>query len=189
MGSKRQLVVFLTFVVGIVLLLTLIFRHNPGGSKTDPKIPKAFVLTDYITKDSEVSMVEDGRINGDDVHRSIRITVNRNMRTLEVIQGYQGKVITTQSYPNNQEAYDAFMHALAKTGFGKSRKAAISNVDGVCANGRRYLYNVTESGDPISYTWTADCQKGTSPVLIGNVTSLFRRQITDYDRIANRVDL
>lgn len=189
MGSKRQLVVFLTFVVGIVLLLTFIFRHNSSTSKSDPKAPKSFNLTEYITTDSEVSMTEEGRINGDDVHRSIRVTVNRDTRTIDVIQGYNGNVITTQSYANNQDAYKAFLQALARTGFGKSRKATVNKVDGVCATGRRYLYNVSENRDPVSYTWTSECLKGTSPVAIDAVKSLFRNQITDYDRIANKVKL
>lgn len=190
MSPKRQVLVFLIFVIGCVLLLSLVFgggRKNNGAKQTPVK--NNFSLLDYIEKDSKVIAITDGRINGDDAHRAVRITVDSNSRRIDIIQGYEGKVIDTRSYDNNPKAYHEFMSALAKTGFGKVKKGNFTTEDGVCASGRRYVFELTENQKSVSRTWTANCAKGSSPASAEAVTSLFRRQITDYDKITTSLTL
>ena len=180
MRAARQITIFLIFVVGIIVILSLLF----GGSKGSKKNPApSFDLLKYSTRDSKVVAITDGLINGDDEHRAIRITVDRNTRRIDVIQGYQGTIIATKSYDNNQKAYDEFMHALAKTGFGKTRKTTVPSEDGVCATGRRYVFEVIDNNDSVSRTWTANCIKGNTIAVPTKVTNLFRNQITDYDQV------
>ncbi len=181
MRAARQIAIFLIFVVGIILILSLAFGgKNSGGKKA---AAPDFNVLNYIEKDSKVVSITDGPINGDDTHRAMRITVDRNTRTIDVIQGYQGKVVATKSYPNNQQAYDKFLHALARANFGKTRKTSLTSEEGVCATGRRFIFGVAEGGKSVSRTWTANCAKGNAAATPARVTALFRQQITDYDQV------
>jgi hypothetical protein len=154
-----------------------------GGNKSAKLTSSGFDLTKYINSDSQVVAITDGPINGDDTHRAIRITVDRNMRTIDVVQGYEGKVIVTKSYPNNQKAYNDFMYALARANYGKPRKTDIKTEKGICPTGRRFVFEVFNGVDSISRTWTANCQKGNTTAVPSRITDLFRRQITDYDEV------
>jgi hypothetical protein len=191
MTPKKQFIIFLAFVVGFMLILMLTFgrrsgTNNSGDSKKENKV---FELRDYDKKDAEIVATFDGPINGDDEHRSVRVTVTRQARTLEVIQGYQGKVIKTQSYPNNEDAYYDFVHALARTNFGKKRHTNAESEVGACATGRRFVYEVLdENRDSVSRTWAGSCMKGTSFADTDPVNNLFRRQITDYGKLVSGVN-
>lgn len=181
MRAARQIAIFLIFVVGIVLLLSLVF----GGKKNSStkSTPKAFNILNYIDRDSKVIAITDGPINGDDAHRAIRVTIDRNTRTIDVIQGYQGNVIVSKSYPNNQKAYNDFMHALSRANYGKPRKTTFTTEKGICATGRRYVFEVLDNNKSVSRTWTAGCAKGNTLAEPSRVTALFRQQITDYEAV------
>lgn len=188
MTPKKQFIIFLTFVVGFVLILTFAFGRRPSGNTSNKnQTKKVFNLNEYSERDSKVVATFDGPINGDDEHRAIKITVSRGSRTIDVIQGYQGKVIKTQTYPNNPDAYYDFIHALARTGFGKTRKSDIDSEVGICATGRRFTYEVFDNNDRVSRTWAASCVKGNSPAASETVNNLFRMQITDYNDIVSGV--
>lgn len=181
MRAARQIIIFLVVVIGIVLLLSLVFGGNKNTNK-QPTVQK-ITLVDFAKRDSQVVSITDGVINGDDEHRAIRITVDRNTRTMDVIQGYQGNVIASQSYVNNQQAYAEFLSALAKASFASSRKTSLASENGVCATGRRYVFELLEANKSISRTWTANCVKGNTNADPARVTKLFRNQITDYDKL------
>src|SRR5436189_4043672 len=119
----RYILSILAVVVLTILAVILIVGHN---SKTDNsnggKTPATnVVLTDYINKSSSVIMQTNGQVNGDDAHRAIRITVSKNERRLDIIQGYQNTIISSQSFVNNTNAYDVFIHAINVAGFTKVR--------------------------------------------------------------------
>jgi hypothetical protein len=86
----RYIFGFLIFLLLIVLGLIFIF----GGNKKTPvktnNAPIVLPLDQYATSDATVSMLTDGVVNGEDAHRAIRITVSRDDRTLDIIQGYNG---------------------------------------------------------------------------------------------------
>lgn len=192
MSPRRRLIIFLTIAVGLVLLLVLIFGIGGDNSqkKTDkPAANTPAVLTDYITPDSKMVLTIDGTINGDDIHRSIRITVDHNDRELEVIQGYQNNVIQRNTFINNMNAYDSFVHALQRTGFGKVRKTNDTDIRGVCATGQRYTFEVYDDGKNVSRTWSATCTKGTSMAMAPQVLALFKAQITGYGELTKTVNL
>lgn len=193
MNSRKQIIVFLTFAVGIVLLLVLVFGHgSKKGTTTAKKGPtdKSITLTDYANKDTTVVLTTDGIINGDDVHRAFRFTITRNNRRIDLIQGYQGHIIKTENFENNSEAYNIFIRALARTGFGKVRPGIIDDERGICATGRRYIYEVfDDSNKQTSRTWGASCTKGTSMAVSDSVLRLFQAQITDYSKFSAGVHL
>lgn len=182
MRAARQLLIFLVVVIGIVLLLSMVFGDRRQANTTKNAVT-SLAVTDYINKDSRVVAITDGPINGEDAHRAIRISVDRSTRTMDVIQGYQGKVIASKSYVNNQKAYDEFLHALELASFGKTRKTTFKSEDGICATGRRFVFELFESGKSVSRTWTANCQKGNTIAQPDRITKLFRKQITDYEEL------
>ncbi|MCX6727447.1 MAG: hypothetical protein NTX11_01375 [Candidatus Saccharibacteria bacterium] len=193
MSPRKRFVIFLTAVVGFILILFLIFGKGSSNTpkKTDTKktnnTPSS--LVDYIDRDSKVILTVSGRINGDDVHRQIRITVSPTDRVAEVIQGYQNNVIKTQNITNNRQAYDQFMRALARTGFSKERKSSLKDERGICPTGQRYVYEIIDNNDQVSRTWAGQCNAGNS---LGNaplILQLFRNQITDYGKFVNGVNL
>lgn len=186
MRTARQLIIFLVFVVGIVVVLSFLFNGGRRGNKvTVPEVD----LVSYATKDSKVIAITDGPITGDDTHRAIRITVDRHSRTMDVIEGYQGKVVASRSYVNNQKAYNEFIHALDRAGFSKPRNTNLDSEKGVCATGRRYIFELTENDKSVSRTWTASCAKGNTSAEPSRVTNLFRKQITDYDELVRGLTL
>lgn len=192
MSPRRRLIIFLTIAVGLVLLLVLIFGIGGDNNqkKTDkPKANTPAVLSDYITPNSKMVLTTGGKVNGDDIYREIRITIDSSSRELQVIQGYQNNVIQTNTFQNNMNAYDTFVHALQRTGFGKVRKTSETDERGVCATGQRYTFEVFDSNKNVSRTWAGTCTKGTSQANAPQVLQLFRAQITGYGKLTNDVDL
>lgn len=193
MSPRKRFVIFLTAVVGFILLLFLIFGRGssntpkPIETKKTNKTPSS--LVDYIDRDSKVILTVAGRINGDDAHRQIRITVTPTEREVEVIQGYQNNVIKKQNYSNNRAAYDQFMRSLARTGFSKERKSVLKDERGICANEHRYIYQIIDNNEQVSRTWAAQCNKGNSMGNAPFILQLFRNQITDYGKFVNGVNL
>ena len=187
MTPKKQFIIFLTFVVGFVLILMLAFGRRPSSNTANPNTKKTFTINDYAERDSKVVATFDGPINGDDAHRSIKISVSQESRTIDVIQGYEGKVIKTQTFTNNPDAYYDFIHALARVSFGRTRKTDTQNEVGVCATGRRFVYEAYDNNERVARTWAATCNKGNSLATFESVNNLFRMQITDYDKVVSGV--
>lgn len=192
MSPRRRLIIFLTIAVGLVLLLVLIFGIGGDNSQKKDDKPESStpaVLSDYITPTSKMVLTTGGRINGDDIYREIRITIDSNSRELQVIQGYQNNVIQTNTFVNNMNAYDTFVRALERTGYGEVRKTSDTDERGVCATGQRYTFEVFDNSKNVSRTWAGTCTKGTSQARAPQVLQLFRAQITDYGKLTNNIDL
>lgn len=181
------------FIIAFIVFITLVFfaiRIFGGGNepKTTPRPPGPVVkpLPEYADTLAEVSMTVDGRINGDDAHRQIRITVDRFQRRLEIIAGYQGNVIQKNEFQNSQKAYETFLRSLNNSGFlAKRNNGTNTNPDGQCPLGRRFIYELNDSGDVLSRLWTTTCGSRTG-TLAGNsatLQSIFQAQITDYNKL------
>ncbi len=192
MSTRRRIFIFLAIIIGLVLIVMLITRlGNPKKSPSKPApVVKPLKLADYSSRDSKVILIIDGRLNGDDVHRAIRISVSRGQRQLEVIQGYQGYVIKSYSFDNNLDAYKQFINALDYSGFAKEKTATIKDPAGMCPNGNRYVYELLDNNDQKMYRWGASCSgMGNSGGNHPNILSLFKKQITDYDNLVRNVEL
>lgn len=192
MSPRKRFIIFLTLVIGIVLLLILIFGSGSKNNQknTDKPAPVTpVVLTDYVDTDSYVVLTLDGRINGDDVHRKIRITVGPDSRQIDIIQGYGNNIIDTKSYLNNRRAYDAFIRSLNRLDFAKERKTSMTDDRGVCPTGQRFIYEVYNDNAQVSRTWAGSCTQGTSRANSALVNQLFRAQITDYSKFTSAVSL
>src|SRR5665213_76569 len=94
---------FIAFLLLIVVGTILIVSHHHSSPKKPAPIVRT--LPDYASSNSSVSMTIDGVVNGDDIHRAIRITISKESRNIDIIQGYSGNVINTSSQANTADAY------------------------------------------------------------------------------------
>lgn len=174
-----------TLATIFALVLLVIFVFNRGDSNT-PADNKETVtkLVDYAKKNSEVTHTTIGPLVGEDQHREIRITVTAAERRLDVISGYSGTVISTQTFPNTTAAYEAFLSALGGQGFIAKKDSDVADQRSVCPSGRRYNYVLREGSSTVSELWSNNCNTtGTFNGRSGTVRELFQRQIPEYNKL------
>ena len=172
----------------IVLTFILIFRAFSGG---DTPKQQGIDLNDYATSNAIVRYTVDGQINADQSHNRIRITVSKDTILYEQIQGYEGKLVQSKTFPNNTQAYGNFLRALDIAGYTHGNKEFDDDERGYCATGKRYIYEGIDGGDTIIRWWGTSCS-----AKIGNfkgspntVRTLFERQVPEYGKLANGVKL
>lgn len=190
---NRYLIGFV--VVILMLLFGIILLFSGGGEKpASTTAPVVKPLPEYSITSAETSMTIRGEINGDDVHRSIRITVGQYDRRLDVIAGYQGQVIQTNTFSNNQSAYSEFLYAIKDAGFMLKRKGvtdAQAQPNGKCPLGNLYTYELNAGGESLSDLWSSSC--GSKTGTLGGSSSLlqtlFQNQITNYSQLTSGVQL
>ena len=187
----RILLAIVGFIVFIVILVSLF----TGGKKPNPATTKPALqpLASYAETNATVSLITDGIVNGDELHRSIRITVSANQREVDVLQGYNPRVITSKTFVNNQEAYTVFLKAIANAGFVTKQKNSKAPADerGLCPLGFRYIYELNNDGDDLSRLWSSSCGSsvGTAAGSASTLLTLFQDQIPDYSTITSHVNL
>lgn len=193
----KYIVGFLVLAAFVFLGVTL-FQTATNGSDKD-KAPTANTipaksLPEYAGTDAEVRVTVDGPIVGEETHRAIRITISRDERTLDILQGYQGLVIKTQDYDNDQAAFDVFLRAIDGLGFTSSKKAKVEDEFAACPMGTRYTYELinTDSPETDVRLWSVSCgfelgnfAGGPGPT----IRSLFEKQIPDYKALTNGVSV
>jgi len=182
------------FLVGFIIFLVILIKLFAGGHKPAPtNAVLVKPLPEYAATDATVSFTTDGIVNGDEMHRAIRITISSNQRTVDVLQGYNPSVIQSKSFVNNQEAYDVFLRSIANSGFlVKSKKSkAPSDERGLCPLGFRYILDLNQDGDDLSRLWASSCGSsvGNSGAAIPTITELFQDQIPNYDNLVGQVNL
>jgi len=174
----RYFIGFLIFI-GLIVLVFVLFI---GGSSTPKTVPTS--LPSYAASPTVVRMTIDGPVNADLTHRSVQVTVGRDEANIDVIQGYQGNVLSHGSFASNQDAYTVFLHALDLAGFTKTRITKNTDDRGVCPLGDRYIFEVINGASDLQRTWATTCGgQGTFGGNLTTILTLFERQIPDY---ANR---
>ena len=185
-----RIILALLGVIFLIIIIVLLF----GGGPEKPRTTLGVVLKplpDYADTNSEVSLTNDGIVNGDDIHRSIRITVSNDTRILDIIQGYSDTVIDKHTFSNTPDAYSVFLKAINTYGFlSKNAKARVpANPDGQCPLGFRYIYKLSQDGGDIFTAWSSSCNTGNSSGVSFNLLTLFQNQITDYNKLVQKVNL
>ncbi len=173
----------------IVIILVIVFS---GGSSDDA--PKEVVpgvkVSSYSSSNAIVRSTVDGRIVGNEAHRAIRISVAKDKRSVEVIQGYDGSVLKSAQFANTQASYDVFLRALEGAGFSKSKTATTSDEVGLCSQGNRYIYEIIEVAESKQRLWASSCDRqGTFAGQGQTVRTLFQDQIPDYSTFVSGVQL
>jgi hypothetical protein len=187
---NRYIVAFAGFMLLVILLLVLIFRG--GGKKPQTPTTPVKTLPDYANTTAAVSLTIDGRVNGEDKHRAIRISVDRYHRQLDIISGYSGNIVETHNFDNTEAAYDVFLRSINGGGFmSKSQKYKNNDERGKCPLGLRYIYELNDGGDELSKSWSSTCGSATGTFGGNNslMLSLFQAQITDYSKLTSKVVL
>lgn len=181
---------FLGFLIAIgmiVLVFFLVLRGFNGNST--PKNQSH--LTDYTNSNTVMQLTMDGPITADQDHQAVRITVGQSETTIEIMQGYQGSVTQTKTYPNNQPSYAAFLSALQVAGFQKGNTDPNkSDERGYCPTGNRYIYEAVNGTSDAERFWSTSC--GSQGTFKGNasvVRQLFIKQVPDYDQLTATLNL
>jgi hypothetical protein len=113
----------------------------------------------------------------------VKITVTQTQVTAQLIEGYQGNVISALNYPSNQSAYAAFLQSLQKLNFTRGNTAAaLKDERGYCSAGNRYVYQLTSGADSKIRFWSTSCNsQGTFGGDAPDVRNLFYAQIPTDD--------
>ena len=188
MYFRRLIFIFIGLIV-LILLFVIIF----GGHKKPAPANPVKSLPDYANTDASVSFTTDGIVNGDDLHRQIRVTIDANSRTLDIIQGFSGRVISSKNFYNTPDAYNVFLKSLNNEGFMAKNQKAKSPADpaGQCPLGFRYVFSLDQEGANVFNSWTSSCGPavGNSKALLDAITTLFNDQIPNYSALTENVDL
>lgn len=173
----------------IILAIVLIFRI--GGNNQAEKGTPQTVLTEYVNSDAVTRLTIDGKVVGKEKHYAVRVTVGRNNRTIEILNGYDGQVVQSREYDNDIAAYNVFLHALENAGFANEKEAKEEDETGVCPTGNRYIYELTENGNDEVRLWSTSCSRkeGNFAGKASLVRRLFQAQIPDYQEVTRNVSL
>jgi hypothetical protein len=172
----------------IVLTFILIFRAFSGPhTPVQPSIN----LSDYATSNAIMRYTIDGQIVADQKHNKVRITVSKDQVLYEQIQGYEGKLVQSKTYPTNVQAFSTFLRALQIAHFDKGNKTVDDDERGYCPQGKRYLYEAIDGGDTLFRWWGDSCtsEDGSYRGSAGTVRTLFQRQVPDYSVLTRGVIL
>jgi hypothetical protein len=177
----RYFLGFLAAIGLVVLVFILILRGLSGPRQSNVQT----LLTDYSKTQTVMRMTIDGPVNADQNHRQVRVTVGRDENMVETITGYQGEVLDTKTYPNNEEAYYTFLRALQLQGYTKGNPdEARADERGVCATGKRYIFEIITGSATVQRYWTTSCDGGGT--FTGNTSTirlLFQKQVPDYSKM------
>jgi hypothetical protein len=177
--------VLLIVIAFLVLIFAVVRRPS-----TDEVVERT-ELASLADSTSEVTHTVYGRIVADEEFRAIRITVNNQSRTVQILQGYDLIVEKEERLPNNNRAYRAFLHALDTADFTATREFPSEREDGYCASGRRIVYQLRVSNIERQRTWSSSCsrERGTFGGSSTSVARLFRSQIPEYSKFVRGVRL
>lgn len=180
---------FIGILVAILLLILLIIMLVSGN--TPKKAVTSFkTLPSYATTDAVASMSIAGPINAESVHASIAISVSRTEVVYQQFQGYDNTVVRTQKFTNTEASYDAFLRAIDLAGFTKGNSAkALSNEQGVCALGQRYVFALNQGDTQLQRFWSTSCGTRTYGGSTGTTITLFQAQVPGYGTLTQNVRL
>jgi len=179
----RTVIAALVGVALLVLVIVLIAKAISGitGGSSTPQ--KQLDITQYAGSGSSAVLLVDGPTNLDQDHRQVRITVSASQTEVEVLQGYQGTVLDSRTYANNEVAYAVFLHALQLKDFTQGNAdPKQADYRGYCPAGDRYIFKFNDgTRDRFTY-WTTNCSgEGTFAGNTSAIVSLFRAQIAQQD--------
>ena len=178
----RFIIGFLVTIGLIILIIVLLLR---GGGTATPT-PKALTLADHATGSSYAEFFIDAPVVSQQKHREVKITVSQNEVAFTQYQGYEDSIVSSQTYPNNSEAYEVFLRALQHQNFtvGSTDKA-LSDERGYCPQGSRYIYSFNDGSKQLMRFWSTSCGgQGTFKGLPTSVRNLFQAQVPDYNRLS-----
>jgi hypothetical protein len=191
MESRDYIRPFLALLVGIgliVLVIILLIKAFTGA----PSAPTSNInVTNHDNTTSSATLLVDAPTGIDQDHRQVKITVSGTSNEIDIIQGYQGKVMDTQSYSNNTAAYGAFLQTLQLLNFSKG-KVSSASYEGYCPSGDRYVFTFSNGNGNLFSYWATSCGgQGTYSGQVGGTLQQFMNQIpsADFTQLTNDIDI
>jgi len=180
----RYILAAIGIVVLIIFVVIIVMRGSSGPSSKSASA-NTVTLTDYINKDSQVTLTTYGPVVGNDQRQAVRITVSPNNRFFSILRTYESLPENAQVYGNNQTAYSFFMHSLSGLGFSNERTVKNQDELGACPFGQVTVYQLFSQGKQVLNTWSSNCttKDGTFAGSASGVTRLFQAQITNYSEL------
>ena len=191
-GEGKNWRYLIGFGAVIVLLFVAIFIIINSGGDGKGKVPETKkTLTSYTNNDDiTVTSKTVGPITAAVNHHEVEINVTNTNATINIIDGYDGNVVNSRSYPLTTEAFGEFLSALDKAEFTKGNTdEALRDDSGYCATGQRYIFEIRDGANNIQRFWTTSCN-GTK-TFKGNrnaTLQLFQNQITDYNDLTKSLN-
>lgn len=180
--------VFILLIFSFVWIIRAITNR---GDRLTP-VEKVQLISYKDSDDTVTKLVTKGRIVGNDEYGEVHITIGRDSRTLQIFRGYQGRVIASENFGNNPDAYRVFLSALHNAGFTNSRRVSDTILpEGVCPTGKRYWYEIVTGEDTPQSLWNTSCAsvRGNFGGDSNTVRWLFENQIPGFDDLTEDVDL
>ncbi len=179
------------FATVFVLIASIFWVVNRGSNDAVKPVEKATVLTEYADSSAKAIYELHGELVANEQRQAVRITVDRNQRTFEVLDSYNQNVVSTKSFTNNSAAFEEFVYGLSRAGFISKQTARFDSEKGVCPRGNITIYKLSDHGSEISRLWSGSCSK-TAGSFDGNsrtVKGLFEAQIPKYRDLVRDVEL
>ena len=181
------------YIVGVIAVVLIMFfgiiwAVNRGG---DNGGDESVDLSQYVDRDGRVVFTHYGKVVGQQERRAVRVTVTREERVIEVLQGYDEQVIRTQTYPNIDAAYAEFIMSLHRAGYANEKEAE-EDPSGFCPLGNRYTYELDDGNEAeVLNLWSTSCsgREGTFAGDPPTVRRLFQLQIPNYNDLTRDVRL
>ncbi len=182
----RYFLVFL-ITVGLIILAFIIILKAFSSAPSKPPTP----LVDYSNTSTVVEMTIDGPVTADQTHNAVQMIVGQNSSQINIVQGYQNNVTSTQSYPNNSAAYGVFLSALDLAGYSKGKNdSSLADYRGYCPTGDVYIYQIINGSNTIQQYWSTSCGgQGTFKGEPTVVEDLFQAQLPDYGDITSNANI
>jgi len=180
-------------VISIIIIGAIFVIKPTAPINTSGTASQKIIMSNYASNNSsEVSFTQDGITNADELHRSIKITVNNHLTNLTVFSGYQGRILKSQTIANNVDSYREFLASLQKSGFDNQRKIDSSiTLIGQCPLGYKYVLGASGFLNTPKTLWTTSCSsvKGTFAGKITIIEQLFHNQLPNYNDFVADVEL
>lgn len=177
------------YILGVLAVIIVLFASIFWIVTSGPDDPRPEVagdqpveLTDYADSGATAIYHVSGEIIAEELHREVRISVNRNQRVFELLSGYDGNVIRRATFSNTGDAFNEFIYAIDLAGFANEQEARYESMSGVCPKGERTEYILQENNEELSRTWSSSCRRadGTLAGDRGLIEDLFEDQIPEY---------
>ena len=177
----RYFLGFIAAVALIIVVFILIIRGFSGGDR-----PLQTEMSDYAKTETVMRMIVEGPVNADQDHRSTTVTIGRSTNVINLVQGYEGRVIDTKTYESNENAYATFLRALQLQGYSRGNDdPELEDSRGVCPTGKVYKFQIVTGSATVQNFWTTSCGGGTFRGDSDVIRRLFRAQIPDYSDVTN----
>lgn len=169
--------------VAIAALITLARAVFFSGNGQTP-VSKANVGREALLNTNashSIKMNVRGPIVADEDFRSYQITVSPSARNMTIAKGYSDSPIGNTSLTNTTVAYSQFVNALDKANLAKGVEftGEKNNLQGICATGYVYEFQILDSNKSVQQLWTSTCSgsRGSLNASVDQLKSLFIAQI------------